>query len=864
MKQKLLTLATLLLCAVSGAWATDIVDKYTGIKFNTSTPGQNVAVLTYGGDVTISSSSLQVDKGKTGTFTLTVKPTGYVIKSIKFHEKSASKVSNLSSEQGTISDIDGENWFTFTPTANDCTTATISYQGNGGKAQIDQVWTTLTNGDDNDSESLVFTEADDSDPKNLTFTSTLGASTKITTCTSSGSGIGDNSGIKGVKIGNGRNVRIVASQPIKKVLFSWYQRCPASDSDWTGDTGSFDYENCTWTAANSSTTDVTFTRNVGSEAQLTNIHIIYQPGGPQDATFTISKTTIAPSETAKILVDGEDKFAANFTAGTLWESETGGPYIELSSDGIVTAVKNTPAGYYFTFTANSKDLDKYNSAAGVHIDVAVATPTCATPTITKGDFNFENKGYAVTMTNNEDGSTLKYSIDNANWYDYSGTLYATATTHYYAKSIKASYNDSDVADLEVENTFAPAKPYVAWAYTKGYGSKSYAFATDPMVIALQAIYNVVEVDNAADVAPAADLANADLIVCTEAMTGNKAFSNGMKTFVGTTPMIGLKAFNYTKGRWSWGTPANPGSTTTCFMPKSNTYKVLDGVAFEPDGSIKLATAASGNVIQTVQFGTTDTTAPDGNVIMGNIDNSDNKAVMHAATKYFGLGLSCDAWDSYTDNAVTIVKNAAALLLAGESLTGEDAGIDREVSQTITAYGWSTIASVFALDFASEPNLEAYMVTGHTGSAIIKTQVTGTVPANTPLLVYGKTGEGNYNVTVVASSSTDVSANKLKAGTGADVEAESGKTKYVLSVNGGKAAFKKINATAATVPVGKAYLQFDEVISAPLFDLDDETTSIKAVEAKTVENDEYFNLAGQRVAQPTKGLYIVNGKKVIIK
>ena len=34
--------------------------------------------------------------------------------------------------------------------------------------------------------------------------------------------------------------------------------------------------------------------------------------------------------------------------------------------------------------------------------------------------------------------------------------------------------------------------------------------------------------------------------------------------------------------------------------------------------------------------------------------------------------------------------------------------------------------------------------------------------------------------------------------------------------------------------------------------------------KTDVRGEYFNLAGQRVAQPTKGLYIVNGKKVIIK
>ena len=30
-----------------------------------------------------------------------------------------------------------------------------------------------------------------------------------------------------------------------------------------------------------------------------------------------------------------------------------------------------------------------------------------------------------------------------------------------------------------------------------------------------------------------------------------------------------------------------------------------------------------------------------------------------------------------------------------------------------------------------------------------------------------------------------------------------------------------------------------------------------------EGSEYFNLAGQRVAQPAKGLYIVNGKKVLV-
>ena len=46
--------------------------------------------------------------------------------------------------------------------------------------------------------------------------------------------------------------------------------------------------------------------------------------------------------------------------------------------------------------------------------------------------------------------------------------------------------------------------------------------------------------------------------------------------------------------------------------------------------------------------------------------------------------------------------------------------------------------------------------------------------------------------------------------------------------------------------------------------DDDTTGIESVEQSTKADNLYFNLAGQRVVQPTKGLYIVNGKKVIIK
>ena len=71
----------------------------------------------------------------------------------------------------------------------------------------------------------------------------------------------------------------------------------------------------------------------------------------------------------------------------------------------------------------------------------------------------------------------------------------------------------------------------------------------------------------------------------------------------------------------------------------------------------------------------------------------------------------------------------------------------------------------------------------------------------------------------------------------------------------------------SIPNGKAYLTIAGGAGAPEFlgFSFGGTTAIKGVEAaKAVENGAVFNLNGQRVAQPTKGLYIVNGRKVVIK
>jgi hypothetical protein len=69
---------------------------------------------------------------------------------------------------------------------------------------------------------------------------------------------------------------------------------------------------------------------------------------------------------------------------------------------------------------------------------------------------------------------------------------------------------------------------------------------------------------------------------------------------------------------------------------------------------------------------------------------------------------------------------------------------------------------------------------------------------------------------------------------------------------------------------KAYLETETDITpgqnariALIFD-DDMPTAISTIEQKAATDNVYYNLSGQRIEHPTKGLYIVNGKKVIIK
>ena len=193
----------------------------------------------------------------------------------------------------------------------------------------------------------------------------------------------------------------------------------------------------------------------------------------------------------------------------------------------------------------------------------------------------------------------------------------------------------------------------------------------------------------------------------------------------------------------------------------------------------------------------------------------------------------------------------------------------EVNAEVSKYGWATFCSNYKLDFTSVSGLEAYAVTGHDATAITKSDALGVVAANAGVLLKGTEGTTStfYNIPVSTGSAYD-GTNLLVAGAGTSISAEGGKTKYVLGVNGSdKAEFQKIVSTDATVPTGKAYLQFDEVISVKSLSFidDGKVTGVDAPVAVEAEEDGvYYNTAGQQVTKDYKGIVIKNGKKYLNK
>ena len=178
----------------------------------------------------------------------------------------------------------------------------------------------------------------------------------------------------------------------------------------------------------------------------------------------------------------------------------------------------------------------------------------------------------------------------------------------------------------------------------------------------------------------------------------------------------------------------------------------------------------------------------------------------------------------------------------------------EVS-TLSGRNYATYVTTKKLDFSAADGITAYIATGLNGAkdAVVLEEV-NVVPAGTPIIVKTDTKGATVNVPVTTADADDVTGNKLVAGDGTAATTEH----YFLKED----MFHQ--ATTGTLKSGKAYLHI--TTPAPVLNIEftGNMTGIDIVSQKEEVRGQFYDLQGRKVAQPTKGLYIVNGKKVIIK
>jgi len=165
--------------------------------------------------------------------------------------------------------------------------------------------------------------------------------------------------------------------------------------------------------------------------------------------------------------------------------------------------------------------------------------------------------------------------------------------------------------------------------------------------------------------------------------------------------------------------------------------------------------------------------------------------------------------------------------------------------------------------AAANDLKAYQFTGSAvNGTIYGTEVKGIVPAGTGLLMTGTEGATYVFPLTSGDATADVSGNKL-VGVTKDTDLSTltdGNTHYVYYGDG----FWPLST--GTIAANKAYLSLPTASNAKInVSLGGATTGIEDIAADNEDNGAWYTLDGVKVNEkPTaKGLYIHNGKKVII-
>lgn len=181
--------------------------------------------------------------------------------------------------------------------------------------------------------------------------------------------------------------------------------------------------------------------------------------------------------------------------------------------------------------------------------------------------------------------------------------------------------------------------------------------------------------------------------------------------------------------------------------------------------------------------------------------------------------------------------------------------------SVSEAGYATYATTNNIVVPEGNDVKVMTVTVNEGNSTItrhEIPANKVIPANTGILV--KAAQGDYNFAVTSKDGDELPTNNLVAAK--EAVTSDGATFFALTKMDTKVGFAVVKE-GVKIPASKAYLKVPASTPAKFFGLDGEATGINSV--KTTKADgAYYTLEGVKTTKPVKGLYIHNGKKIVVK
>ena len=590
------------------------------------------------------------------------------------------------------------------------------------------------------------------------------------------------------------------------------------------------------------------------EGSGTSYTITAESNNNEWGTVALSGTTITATPASGYQVSTSTPYVV--TSGTASVAQSGNAFVVTpSSDCTIRINFEAIPNYTVTITAPengtlSVKVGDTDVTSGDQYPAGTVLKITATP---NDDYNFKNIQVIDASTHTLTAS----NIMNYTLTAHDTQIKANFTAKVYHKvTFSVNGDASNQANVEEgESIVFPANPsdlggktFMGWAETPIVGTTD-----DAPSFVSSATMGTEDVTYYAVYATVAGLTPASWTeAALDAMTASDifVFSDGSYAIPndnGTTSAPAATAITVSEGKIT--------STVADNLKWQVSGNSTDGYTFYPSGTTETwlycSTTASTGSNNNIRVGTgnrklwiIDTNG----YLVTNDKNTDRYLSLYASTEF----------RSYvnTENGVFVPKFYKYVAPSG-TYSAYCTAIKENI--TVSTAGLATFASDSKLDFTNVENLEAY-IAKENGSTIELEKV-NKVPAGTGVLLRALNNVTDFNVPLTAADADDVTDNLFVRGTGAAVASVDGSHhNYILSKKSGVVGFYQANGK--TVATNRAYLQ--TTTDAARIDLNfDETTAIETVKTQQADG-QYFNLAGQRVVNPTKGLYIVNGKKVTIK